>query len=115
VTGVRLPAGLVDGQAVVWATSDIWHFCVRRRLDHEAARGARVSSAEQTLSGDETMPRLEGYRFGRLVVNGEVQTRDVDVIVLPARVVTNSRLRTPTSSRPSRCPRVLPGALGRRY
>jgi hypothetical protein len=33
------------------------------------------------------MPRLEGYRFGRLVVDGEEQTRDV--IVLPERVVTN--------------------------
>ena len=33
------------------------------------------------------MPRLEGYRFGRLVVDGEEQTRDV--IVLPDRVVTN--------------------------
>ncbi len=36
------------------------------------------------------MPRLEGYRFGRLVVNGEEQTRDV--IVLPERVDTNWRL-----------------------
>jgi hypothetical protein len=33
------------------------------------------------------MPRLEGYRFGRLVVDGEEQTRDL--IVLPKRVVTN--------------------------
>jgi hypothetical protein len=33
------------------------------------------------------MPRLEGYRFGHLVVDGEEQTRDV--IVLPERVVTN--------------------------
>ena len=33
------------------------------------------------------MPRLEGYRFGRLVVDGEEQTRDL--IVLPERVVTN--------------------------
>jgi hypothetical protein len=33
------------------------------------------------------MPRLEGYRFGRLVVDGEEQTRDL--IVLPGRVVTN--------------------------
>jgi hypothetical protein len=33
------------------------------------------------------MPRLEGYRFGHLVVDGEEQTRDV--IVLPDRVVTN--------------------------
>jgi hypothetical protein len=35
------------------------------------------------------MPRLEGYRFGHLVVNGEKQTRDVTV--LPERVVTNWR------------------------
>jgi hypothetical protein len=33
------------------------------------------------------MPRIEGYRFGQLVVDGEEQTRDV--IVLPDRVVTN--------------------------
>ena len=36
------------------------------------------------------MPKLEGYRFGRVVVNGEKQTRDV--IVLPERVVTKGRL-----------------------
>jgi hypothetical protein len=33
------------------------------------------------------MARLEGYEFGRLMVDGEEQTRDV--IVLPGRVVTN--------------------------
>ena len=33
------------------------------------------------------MPRIEGYRFGHLVVDGEEQTRDV--IVLPDRVLTN--------------------------
>jgi hypothetical protein len=33
------------------------------------------------------MPRIAGYRFGRLVVDGEEQTRDV--IVLPDRVLTN--------------------------
>jgi hypothetical protein len=33
------------------------------------------------------MPRLEGYRFGHLVVDGKEQTRDL--IVLPDRVVTN--------------------------
>jgi hypothetical protein len=33
------------------------------------------------------MPTLEGYRFGRIVIDGEVQTPDV--IVLPERVVTN--------------------------
>ena len=33
------------------------------------------------------MPKLEGYRFGHLVVDGEEQTRDL--IVLPCRVVTN--------------------------
>jgi hypothetical protein len=33
------------------------------------------------------MPKLEGYRFGHLVVDGEEQTRDL--IVLPGRVVTN--------------------------
>jgi len=33
------------------------------------------------------MPTLEGYRFGRLIVDGKEQTRDV--IVLPERVITN--------------------------
>jgi hypothetical protein len=33
------------------------------------------------------MPRLEGYSFGRIVVDGEEQTRDL--IVMPDRVVTN--------------------------
>jgi hypothetical protein len=33
------------------------------------------------------MPTLEDYRFGRLIVDGEEQTRDV--IVLPERVLTN--------------------------
>jgi hypothetical protein len=33
------------------------------------------------------MPRIEEYRFGQLLVDGEKQTRDV--IVLPGRVVTN--------------------------
>lgn len=33
------------------------------------------------------MPRIEGYSFGRVVVDGEEETRDV--IVLPDRVVTN--------------------------
>jgi hypothetical protein len=33
------------------------------------------------------MPRIDGYRFGQVVVDGEEQTRDV--IVLPDRVVTN--------------------------
>ena len=37
--------------------------------------------------GSEPTPRIEGYRFGRLVVDGEEQTRDV--IVLPDRVLTN--------------------------
>jgi hypothetical protein len=32
------------------------------------------------------MPRIEGYRFGQIVVDGEEQTRDV--IVLPDRVIT---------------------------
>jgi hypothetical protein len=33
------------------------------------------------------MTRIEGYRFGHVVVDGEEQTRDV--IVLPERVVTD--------------------------
>src|SRR5262245_54533695 len=33
------------------------------------------------------MSRIEGYRFGRVLVNGEEQTKDL--IVLPERVLTN--------------------------
>lgn len=33
------------------------------------------------------MPRIDGYSFGRIVVDGEEQTRDV--ILLPDRLVTN--------------------------
>jgi hypothetical protein len=33
------------------------------------------------------MPRIEGYRFGHVVIDGEEQTRDV--IVLPDRVLTD--------------------------
>jgi hypothetical protein len=33
------------------------------------------------------MPRIEDYRFGRVVVDGREETRDV--IVLPGRVVRN--------------------------
>ncbi len=33
------------------------------------------------------MARIEGYRFGRVLVDGEEQTKDV--IVLPERVLTN--------------------------
>jgi hypothetical protein len=33
------------------------------------------------------MPRVEGYRFGHVVVDGKEQTRDL--IVLPERVLTN--------------------------
>ncbi len=42
-------------------------------------RGARRTDAG--------MARLEGYRFGRVLVDGEEHTRDV--IVLPGRVVAN--------------------------
>ena len=42
------------------------------------------------------MPRLESYRFGRLVVNGEVQTRTL--IVLLERVVTDWMLADTDSS-----------------
>ena len=33
------------------------------------------------------MPRIEGYRFGHILIDGEEQTHDV--IVLPNRVLTN--------------------------
>jgi hypothetical protein len=38
-------------------------------------------------SEGELMPRIKGYSFGHLVVDGEEQTRDL--IVLPDRVLTN--------------------------
>jgi hypothetical protein len=41
----------------------------------------------EAMIGGESMPRIEGYRFGHLVIDGEEQTRDV--IVLPDRVLTN--------------------------
>jgi hypothetical protein len=62
------------------------------------------------------MPKLEGYRFGRLVVNGEKQTREV--IVLPERIVTRllTDRRTPDSSRTtSKMSARASGALGHRY
>src|SRR5215218_2301447 len=60
------------------------------------------------------MPRLEGYRFGRLVVNGEEQTRDV--IVLLERVVTNWCWRTLTRlGEPPIMSGRTSGALGHRY
>jgi hypothetical protein len=40
-----------------------------------------------TMIGGDSMPRIEEYRFGHLVVDGEEQTRDV--IILPGRVLTN--------------------------
>jgi hypothetical protein len=43
---------------------------------------ARIGFAEVSR-----MPRIKGYRFGHLVVDGEEQTRDV--IVLPDRVLTD--------------------------
>ncbi len=39
------------------------------------------------IVGGESLSRIEGYRFGRLVVDGQEQTRDV--IVLPDRVLTD--------------------------
>jgi hypothetical protein len=33
------------------------------------------------------MPRIEGYSFGRIIIDGQEQTRDV--IVLPDRLVAN--------------------------
>jgi hypothetical protein len=62
------------------------------------------------------MATLEGYRFGRLIVDGEEQIRDV--IVLPERVITNwwriegHRLVLEDLER---CPRRPPGAPRHRY
>jgi hypothetical protein len=39
------------------------------------------------MMGGESMPRIAGYRFGHLIVDGEEQTRDV--VILPDRVLTN--------------------------
>src|SRR5918999_591888 len=46
---------------------------------------ARCDSPAEVRSA--RMPRLEGYSFGRIVVDGEEHTRDL--IVLPDRVVAN--------------------------
>jgi hypothetical protein len=50
------------------------------------ASAARLSGGGSAKNPD-GMARLEDYAFGRLTVDGRVQTRDV--IVLPDRVVTN--------------------------
>jgi hypothetical protein len=57
--------------------------------------GARPRRWEKPLIGGKgragrywgTMARLEGYRFGRVIVDGREETRDV--IVLPSRVIRN--------------------------
>lgn len=51
----------------------------RSHLERTGARGARHHRCG--------MARLEGYRFGRVLVDGQEHTRDV--IVLPGRVVGN--------------------------
>ena len=47
------------------------------------------------------MPRLESYRFGRLVVNGEEPTRDVIVPPETGRNELAAGRRTPTRPGPA--------------
>jgi hypothetical protein len=51
------------------------------------AAGVGKEYVEGRDVGGDRLPRIEGYRFGHVVVDGEDQTRDV--IVLPDRIVTN--------------------------
>jgi hypothetical protein len=46
-----------------------------------------VMNAHATWPGGGTMARIDAYQFGRVVVDGQQQTRDL--IVLPDRVVHN--------------------------
>jgi len=50
----------------------------------DQACGRRVVGDRDGLTASHLV-RVEGYRFGRIVVDGEEQTRDV--IILPARMV----------------------------
>jgi hypothetical protein len=58
---------------------------VMTRVSHRAT-GASDRENEAMIGG-ESMPRIEGYHFGQLVLDGVEQTRDL--IVLPERVLTN--------------------------
>jgi len=52
-----------------------------------ARRGFHPSTAGKEVGGGESVPRIEDYRFGHVVVDGKEQRRDV--IVLPDRVVSD--------------------------
>src|ERR687898_1571829 len=99
----RAPRGLfetdanVEGAAALYAGGE--RLAVAAQIEPAPARGSPLSKADdcgalvagQVRSRDRSrvsgMPRLEDYSFGRIVVDGEEQTRDL--IVLPHRVLTN--------------------------
>jgi hypothetical protein len=57
----------------------------QQRAPCVATEGFHPGGAARKVGRGELMPRIEGYRFGHVVVDGEEQTRDV--IVLPDRVL----------------------------
>src|SRR5829696_6513651 len=98
----RAPRGLFETDAYLervaarYAAASAWRWLRRSRRPGtraSALEGGRLRSARcgQVRSRDRSrvfgMPRLEDYSFGRIVVDGEEQTRDL--IVLPDRVLTN--------------------------
>ena len=60
----------------------------RFRVGHDGNIGSAHprSRGSGWVGGGEPVPRIEGYRFGRVVIDREEHTRDV--IVLPERVVS---------------------------
>src|SRR5918994_662614 len=100
---LRAPRGLfetdanVEGVAARYAAASAWRWLAQ--IEPAPARGSPLSKADdcgalvagQVSSRDRSrvlgMARLEDYSFGRIVVDGEEQTRDL--IVLPHRVLTN--------------------------
>src|SRR5215207_10006785 len=100
---LRAPRGLfetdanVEGVAARYAAASAWRWLAQ--IEPAPGRGSPLSKADdcgalvagQVSSRDRSrvlgMARLEDYSFGRIVVDGEEQTRDL--IVLPHRVLTN--------------------------
>jgi hypothetical protein len=54
---------------------------------HREPRFPSFDRGKEEVGGGESMPRIEDYRFGHVVVDGKEQRRDV--IVLPDRVVSD--------------------------
>src|ERR687888_1108329 len=57
------------------------------RRSRSKARSAMPKNPCAREMGGKAMPRIERYRFGHVVVDGEEQTRDM--VVLPDRVLTS--------------------------